>query len=306
MSQTEAVEGRWGKAGINARLSLDARSANVFTQANVGNGVQVDPPSSGADHVAGRFIGMGGRTQNDGEGGFELNSSVPNNIFPETTAVPAPANTTWLQLNWSKSSNSYWMGVADDVGDVPGPWALTPIQKDVALPDADGLYLGLMYSAHNDMSPAGQLHGVTFDNYSVGSLVPHPDFSIVVDTDLVLEGVLELVRGPDTIERGLGQQWYDRDLRSPDAFAARAPLNREPFTTEPWSWFRMQSGNAFTEGVARYPDHPVTTEIDPMMGPGGPVGPSHSISYTGQIFFQENGFYCCATALTTTRWFAST
>lgn len=179
VSQTEAVDGRWGKAGIRASASLDGLTANAMAQVAAGNGSQVDPPSSGLDHspVPAR---LAGRTQNDGEGGFENpiiatagteqvvdgDGNVANDVFRESGP-----NATWLSLSYTAATNEFVAGSALDVNGSPGVWSFSAPVSNVPA-DGDGWYVGLAYSAHSDLDlPAGGMHGITFDNFS---LVPEP------------------------------------------------------------------------------------------------------------------------------------
>ena len=186
VSQTEAVDGRWGKAGIRASSTLDGNSANAMAQIATGNGSQADPPSSGGAHnpVPAR---IGGRTMNDGTGGFErpiLDASgaeVPNNVFAE-----AGTNVSWLSLSYDAGSNAFISGIAPDNGGSPGEWSYSEPATDV--PSDGGWYVGLAYSAHGDLAIAedgDRMHGVTFDNFSI---VPEP-----ASVGMALIGVLGLL-----------------------------------------------------------------------------------------------------------------
>jgi hypothetical protein len=183
VSQTSAIDGRWGKAGIQARASLDGNSQNVMTQVYPGNGSQFDAPSSGADHnpVPAR---AGGRTSDDGQNGFErpifldpssgllgnANGEVANDFFRETVDIPAPTSpAVWLRLDYTSASNIFMVGVAEDVNGAPDVWNWADPVSDVPA-DGDGWYVGIGYSAHGDFAIAdGEMHGVTFDNYSIMS-----------------------------------------------------------------------------------------------------------------------------------------
>lgn len=177
VSQTEAVNGRWGKAGIRASATLDGTSANAMAQAASGNGSQVAAPPAG-DHSP-VPLRLAGRTQNDGDGGFENpiigaagteqvldgDGNVANDIF--RTDGP---NATWLRLSYTKASNEFVASSAADVGGAPGVWSHSAPMSGV--PSDGDWYVGLAYSVHNDFDlPADGMHGVTFDNYSI---VPEP------------------------------------------------------------------------------------------------------------------------------------
>jgi hypothetical protein len=179
VGQTGDAAGRWGKAGIVARASLDPQASNASAQVASGTGSQLLAPSAG-DHspvpirLAGRQNGSGG------EGGFEIGivdagtgvESV-NNVFPEGAAV----NATWLSLSYNADNNGFIAGYAPDNGGVPGPWSYSAEKTDVAN-DGDGWYVGIGYSAHNSMTVGGAQgqHGVTFDRFAV---VPEPSTSLL-------------------------------------------------------------------------------------------------------------------------------
>ena len=181
ISQTEAIDGRWGKAGIHATNGLDGLSRNAMVQVAAGNGSQVDPPPAG-DHspVPAR---LAGRTGDDGNGGFENpiigtagteqvldgDGNVANDVF-RTAGV----NRTWLSLEYRADSNEFIAGSALDIDGAPGIWSYSDPINSVAAPDDGGWYVGLAYSVHNDMTPVdpnAPYHGVTFDQFS---WIPEP------------------------------------------------------------------------------------------------------------------------------------
>jgi len=174
VSQTEAVDGRWGKAGITAQANLTGLGQSAMAQVAAGNGSQMDPPSSGADHSP-VPVRIGGRTGSDGTGGFERpvldadGAEVPNNVFAESGT-----NVSWLSLSYDVSENTFVAGFAADEGGSPGVWNFSAPVTDVPN-DGDGFYLGLGYSAHSNLDlEEGELHGITFDNFSVTNVVPEP------------------------------------------------------------------------------------------------------------------------------------
>lgn len=185
VGQTQDAGGRWGKAGIAAKSSLDANASMGMAQVAAGIGSQAVAPSRG-DHSP-VPMRLAGRTTNDGQNGFEdpikilgadnvLVDSV-NNVFPEGAAV----NATWLSLSYDAASNGFTAGAAPDVNGAPGDWSYSDTKTDIA-GDGDGWYVGIGYSAHNsmDLGPDGSQgqHGVTFDNYSI-TVVPEPSTSIL-------------------------------------------------------------------------------------------------------------------------------
>ena len=180
VSQTEAVDGRWGKTNITAQANLSGNGQQVSAQIATGNGSQFDPPSSGADHNP-VPVRIAGRTQDDGNGGFEIdipaaegteqvvdfNNNIANNVFTESGT-----NATWLQLSYDVETNTFVAGTALDVNGAPGVWSFSPPVDNVPN-DGDGWYVGLAYSVHNDLNITAEdgMHGVTFDNFSI---VPEP------------------------------------------------------------------------------------------------------------------------------------
>ncbi len=171
VAQTEAVDGRWGKAGIRANASLEGNASSAMAQIATGNGSQ----PTGANPVPARLAGRATNGTNDG--GYEnpildaAGAEVPNDVFRTDGGV----NKTWLSLSYTKADNSFIAGIAPDVNGAPGDWSYSEPKTDVEA-TGDGWYVGLAYSAHSDLAdnPAAEnLHGVTFDNYSISS-VPEP------------------------------------------------------------------------------------------------------------------------------------
>lgn len=197
VSQTEAIDGRWGKAGIRASANLTGDSANAMTQVYAGTGSQALPPAAG-DHSP-IPVRIGGRTQNDGEGGFENPvfasegytgptqgdpAEVLNDVFPNPIGTPTRAS--WLSLEYDAATNTFVSGYALDEGGAPGLWNFSAPVNTVPKDD-DGWYIGLAYSAHNSMDAAlgDGFHGVVFDNFSI---VPEP-----ASVGLALLGMLGLL-----------------------------------------------------------------------------------------------------------------
>lgn len=176
VAQTEAVDGRWGKAGIRASNSLAGDSSNAQAQIAAGNGSQ---PGQ-ANPVPAR---LAGRTLNSLPNGFEdpiLDASgaeVPNDVFRTDGGV----NTSWLSLSYTAADNSFVAGIAPDVDGAPGEWSYSNPRTDIET-SGEGWYVGLAYSVHSDFNEgqitrADGFHGVTFDNFS---LVPEPTSMTII------------------------------------------------------------------------------------------------------------------------------
>lgn len=181
VSQTAAVDGRWGKGGLTARNDLDPNAAQATTVLSIGNGSQI----GGQSPVP---VRISGRTTNDGQNGFELgiplaggstlagNGGDPEEVANNWTGTDIGV---WLSLDYDAAAGEFTSGVANDVNGAPGVWNMSPAQ---AIPnDGDGFHVGLIYSAHSDLQiGAGQtseqtdaMHGLTFDNFSL-TTVPEP------------------------------------------------------------------------------------------------------------------------------------
>ena len=187
IGQTEAIDGRWGKAGIRANASLNGDSSSAMAQVAAGNGSQ----PSGANPVPARLAGRATNGTNDG--GYEnpildaAGAEVPNDVFRTDGGV----NASWLRLDYTAADNAFVSGIAPDVDGMPGEWSFSAAKTDVEA-TGDGWYLGIAYSVHDDMSPVGPpasndlaTHGVVFDNYQH---VPEPS-----SVALIGLGMLSLV-----------------------------------------------------------------------------------------------------------------
>jgi hypothetical protein len=185
VSQTEAVDGRWGKAGIHARNDLNGNAANVMAQLAAGNRSQVANPGTGEHSPV--PVRIAGRTMNNGNGGFETaipaaagteqdvdgSNNIANNTFQMSGTVA-----TWLSLQYTAATNTFIAGTALDVGGAPGVWSFSPPVTNVPA-DGDGWYVGLAYSMHSDMTPVAPtapFHGVTFDNFTI----PEPSSIVLI------------------------------------------------------------------------------------------------------------------------------
>lgn len=191
VAQTEAIDGRWGKAGIVATSGLDGLSSTAVAQIAAGSGSQFDAPAAG-DHSP-VPVRLGGRTGNDGQGGFERpiladddyegpvfdnagTFEVANDVFPNT-ADGVGVRVSWLSLEYNAADNSFVAGYAEDEGGSAGVWNFSAPATDIPN-NGDGFYVGLGYSAHNGMAfdqvTDGQ-HGITFDSFSITpAAVPEP------------------------------------------------------------------------------------------------------------------------------------
>lgn len=176
VGQTEKIDGRWGKTGIRASADLSGFSQFAMAQLAAGN----DSQPTGSDPVAARIAGRDDRHP-AADGGFEIaildaeGNEVPNNTFH-----PVSTNPTWLSLSYDAETNAFVAGVAPDISGVAGEWFYSEPVTNVA-PDGDGWYIGLAYSAHEDLNfdqvqRADALHGVTYDTFtlSVSSVIPEP------------------------------------------------------------------------------------------------------------------------------------
>jgi hypothetical protein len=187
IGQTEAANGSWGKTGIMARNDLTTTSAFAMSQAAAGNATQ----PTGANPVPIRLAGRQLQGVTGAGTMFEdtIGAANSNNVFRTDGGV----NTTWLRLDYTAATNTFVAGFAPDVGGNPGAWTLSAPRTNV--PDsnpADGWWVGLAYSAHEDMSlgnPATEgLHGVTFDRFSI---IPEPSTALLAS---IVVGALALRR----------------------------------------------------------------------------------------------------------------
>lgn len=181
VSQTAAVDGRWGKGGLTARTSLDANAAQATTGLSIGNGSQI----GGESPVAVRITG---RPADDGQGGFETDIPLtagstlagdgadPENVANNWTGTDIGV---WLNLEYDANAGTFTSGVANDVNGAPGVWNFSP--ATTIANDGDGYVVGLIYSAHGDLKigpgesseQPDAMHGLTFDNFSI-NVVPEP------------------------------------------------------------------------------------------------------------------------------------
>lgn len=186
ISQTQALDGRWGKGGIVATASLAGGEATATTQFAYGNGsnTAINNDGSLTEGLDTRGdpglqspvpVRLGGRT---GPGaGFEIGIQADAAYTGAVNAAGEVANvleSRWLSLEYNAATNGFTAGVARDIGGSPGVWSYSDVKTDIAIGDAH--YIGLGYSAHGDIdfdevTRPDQLHGVTFDQFSI---VPEP------------------------------------------------------------------------------------------------------------------------------------
>lgn len=184
IGQTEAANGRWGKGGIMARNDLTTTSSFAMVQAAAGNGSQPGMPEQVPIRLAGRRVHGSLLDMYEDPAGASPNS---NDIFRTDGGV----NMTWLRLDYDAPTNGFTAGFAPDVGGAPGAWTFSATRTDVIDTNpADGWMVGLVYSAHADMSlAAGEgLHGITFDNFRI---IPEPSTALLGSA---VAGVLALRR----------------------------------------------------------------------------------------------------------------
>jgi len=178
VGQSEAANGSWGKAGIMARDSLLPTSSNAMAQLAAGNNSQL----GGSTAVP---VRLSGRSQNDGQGGFEdAVSNGDGEIVNDVFRADGGVNISWLSLDFNASTNEFTSGFASDVEGVAGAWSYSAPRSGVADSDpADGWFVGMAYSAHDNLSLGGALeteglHTVSFDNFSI-SQIPEPSTSLL-------------------------------------------------------------------------------------------------------------------------------
>ena len=185
ISQTQAIDGRWGKAGLVATSDLSGGGATASTQLAYGNGSQTfvnndGSITTGANPVPVRLAGRVG-------GAAGVSSGFEDNILAAagyTGAVDAGGNVAnvlesrWLSLEYNAATNEFIAGVARDINGAPGIWSFSDPRDNIAINDDGGHFLGLGYSAHNDLNfdqvaRPDNLHGVTFEQFSL-EVVPEP------------------------------------------------------------------------------------------------------------------------------------
>ena len=316
VSQTESVEGRWGKVNVTAQANLSGFGQQASAQVYSGTGSQVDPPAAG-DHSP-IPVRIGGRTGTDGNGGFELPISnaageIPNNVFPEPDAnvINPTTNVSWLRLQYQAESNSFLAGYAEDVNGAPGAWGYSDLITNVPEPtaeDGEGWYVGIGYSAHNSLQVAeledsDRLHGIGFDNYSIVNEFLPQELAVggVEIGSLTVAGESSgLAFGEPTVVSGLSQFWFSGNLRpgngeasGPEEYIAVGttgteehplinPTGRAIVTDT--TWWRGPQANPVTN--ADIPSYPAEIEGSP-----GFTGDNYGVKLIGEIFIPEDGEY---------------
>ena len=303
VSQTQAIDGEWGKTGIRASGNLTGNSANAWTQVYAGNGSQVDPPNNGGHDIV--PVRMGGRVQNDGNGNFEdpvrdaNGADIINNLFLKT-GVTIPA---WIRLSYRASSNTFVSAFAWDENGQPGEWGYSAPRSNIPT-TGEGWYVGLGYSAHNSLfddqiTRPDALHGITFDNYSLQNEYILPEKQVAGGAIGVLEvaGNLSDVKlGPDQTVPGLAEYWFDGNMRgNADAFhdaiadggsAANPLLNPGglPFATAT-TWWRGSQGQPISD--LPLPNYPA--ELAGTKFAGSTDTNDYGVRLRGQLFIPGNG-----------------
>ena len=179
IGQTEAIDGRWGKTGIQARNTMDGASANARVEIAAGNGSQ----PSGESPVP---VRLSGRNVNTTPNGFEDSVNDPAEVANDVFRTDGDVNSAWLKLDYTAATNEFVAGYAADVDGAPGDWSYSGARSNVES-DGNGWYVGLFYSAHSDMNydqvtRMDNLHGVTFDNFSI---VPEPSSVALIGLGLL-------------------------------------------------------------------------------------------------------------------------
>ena len=250
VGQTASIDGRWGKGGLMMRNSLEPDSANAMPAVYTGNGSQVTPPSAALGNAKTDYdpvnVRVNGRTaEGNNAGSFErevkdaLGNFVQNNLAPTSApgTVDAPFNPGWLRIHYrapdAENANGTIIGAyAHDDGNAPGDWAYSDPITDVEIADDEAWYIGLAYSAHEDMSATEQmsvpgpngganpngLHGMIFDNFDLVPEYLEPVHTLRVNGNSIgalnLDGALSNVQlGPEETVSGLSTWWYDANLR---------------------------------------------------------------------------------------------
>jgi len=223
VSQTEQVEGRWGKLGIMARADLTGNGANVMPAIYTGSNSQVDDPENGVEHSPVDVRVNGRLASGDNAGGFERpmlrdGAAFQNNFVP----VDEDANPAWLRVTYKADQNAFFGAYADDDNGAPGPWAYSAAILDVVAPEGgEGWYIGPAYSTHNsfvqdDLEDAELHHGVVFDNYALESTFSPPTLDVggsEVGSLSVGGTITNKTVGPDEVAPGLTNYFYDRNMR---------------------------------------------------------------------------------------------
>ena len=195
ISQTQAIDGRWGKGGIVATADLAGGQATATAQVAFGNGSNTvinndGTTTAGANPVP---VRIGGRTA--AGAGFEIGIAADAAYTGAVDGNGEVANVVeqrWLSLAYDAATNGFTAGVARDINGSPGVWSFSAAKTDIPL--GDGHHIGLGYSAHADLdftevTRPDKLHGVTFDGFSL-EVIPEPaSFSILAFGFLGLLGL---------------------------------------------------------------------------------------------------------------------
>lgn len=181
ISQTQAIDGAWGKGGIVAVDSLAGGGPTATAQVAYGNGSQTyinndGSVTTGSDPVP---VRLGGRTAPGA--GFEIGIPADPAYTGAVNGAGEVANvleSRWLSLEYDAATNQFIAGVARDINGSPGVWSYSAPKDDVPINADGGHYIGLGYSAHENLNfdqvaRPDKLHGVTFEKFSL-EVVPEP------------------------------------------------------------------------------------------------------------------------------------
>ena len=202
ISQTQAIDGRWGKAGIVAIDSLAGGGPTASAQVAFGNGSQTfinndGTTTEGSNPVP---VRLAGRTDQIGSG-FETDIPAAAGYTGAVDAGGDVANvleSRWLSLEYNAATNEFTAGVARDIQGSPGVWSFSPVRDDILINSGGGHFIGLGYSAHADLNfdqvtRPDDLHGVTYEQFSLEvTTIPEPATGLMAAFGLI--GLLGLRR----------------------------------------------------------------------------------------------------------------
>lgn len=325
IGQTESIDGRWGKNGINATANLSGLSQHAMTIVATGTHSQTAVPEAGEHSPV--PVRVGGRLNMDGTGGFErpvfdpvTGGEIPNNVFQEIVPNVAnpETNVSWLRLQYKAETNTFLSAFAPDVDGVPGAWGYSAPVEDVPLPTADdgeGWYVGLAYSVHNSMdanignlADAGGFdgepqHGVTYDNYSIVNEFLPQELAVggtaIGALTIAGEGS-GLAFGDPEVVSGLSQYWFAGNMRpgngdasGPEEYIAVGTTGNEAHPLINPTGRAIVTDTTWWRGGQ---GNPVTNAELPsypaeIAGSAGWTGDNYGVKLVGEIFIPEDGEY---------------